>query len=350
MDWIEPAFSRTRVDQAGELLRASASNGGAADEAREVLGNWRAAHAFPLNTLQMNLRHRARRVDEDAVIAQRLKRESSIVRKLSRFGQMRLTQMQDIGGCRAVLRNIEQTKEVFSIYRETPGAHETVSERDYLSDPPASGYRSVHLVQRYHSSQKQAFDDLLVEIQIRTLLQHAWATAVETVDAFLGTDLKSSLGPKEWQRLFAFVGSAFAETEGTAPVPGTPTDRRELEEAIAEAVHDLRLLDHLEAWSETVRQTTGPDFRAKKYLLLEMRPDEGVTRIRTFPQRDFDLASEEYARVEALVAEVPNAQAVLVSTDSLINLRKSYPSYFADSTLFLVEVRRILEASEEPRS
>lgn len=295
--------------------------------------------------MQMNLRQRARRVDDEALIAQRLKRESSIVRKLERFDRMRLTQMQDIGGCRAVLRTIEQVDRLFNMYREHPGAHETVNEKDYICDPAGSGYRSVHIVQRYHSSQRSEFDGLLIEIQVRSLLQHAWATAVETVDAFLGTDLKSSLGPKEWQDLFALIGTAFAQLEGRPPVPDTPNQREPLYNLIADAVHDLGLLHHLETWSQTVHQVTGPDFRAKKYLLLEMRPDQGFTRISTFRQREFDEASEEYARAETQVAEIPKAQAVLVSTDSIRNLRKSYPSYFADSTLFLKEVHKVLKSS-----
>lgn len=341
MDWVAPAFSRSQVDRAGRRLRLNDTSP-ANEEAREILANWRAAHAFPLNTMQVNLRQRARRVDSDALIAQRLKRETSIVRKLGRSGQMRLTQMQDIGGCRAVLKSADEVDELFEIYRDHPGNHQTVSEKNYVVDPPASGYRGVHIVQRYHSAQKAEFSGLLVEIQIRSLLQHAWATAVETVDAFLATDLKSSLGPPAWQALFSLVGSAFANLEGRPPVPGTPEDNQALYARIAQGVAEIALLDHLEDWSETVRQVTGPDFRAKKYLLLDMRPDEGITRITTFPQRDFELASEEYSRIEAEVANLPRAQAVLVSADSIRELKRSYPSYFADSTLFLAEVRKIL--------
>lgn len=339
---MEPAFSRTKVDQAGEALRSRSNPPVPLAEARGILGNWRAAHAFPLNTMQMNLRQRARRINSDPLVAQRLKRERSIVGKLDRFPRMRLTQMQDIGGCRAVLDSQEEVNQLARVYRENPGAHESVNEKDYVKEPPPSGYRSVHLVYRYHSTRKPEFDGLLIEIQIRSLLQHAWATAVETVDAFLGTDLKSSRGPQQWQDLFSLVGTAFAKTEGTEAVPGTPRERETLRRRISDAAQNLGLLDHLRAWSEMVRQVTGPDFRAKKYLLLDMRPEEGMTRIRTFRQREFEFASEEYSRVEAEVASLPKAQAVLVSTDSIRDLRQSYPSYFADSTLFIAEVQKIL--------
>jgi len=38
----------------------------------------------------------------------------------------------------------------------------------------------------------------LIEIQIRSKLQHIWATAVETVGFFTGQAIKSNEGEKEW--------------------------------------------------------------------------------------------------------------------------------------------------------
>ena len=70
-----------------------------------VINNSRSSHSFPLNSLQVNLRHIARRVFDGSLIAQRIKRLASIELKLKRFKTIRLSQMQDIGGCRAVVRS-----------------------------------------------------------------------------------------------------------------------------------------------------------------------------------------------------------------------------------------------------
>ena len=43
-----------------------------------------------------------------------------------------------------------------------------------------SGYRGVHLIYRYNSDRKTEYNTLLIEMQLRSQLQHAWATAVET--------------------------------------------------------------------------------------------------------------------------------------------------------------------------
>jgi hypothetical protein len=45
------------------------------------------------------------------------------------------------------------------------------------------------------------------EIQLRSRLQHAWATTVETVDTFTRQAIKTGGGKAEWRRFF------FADTE-----------------------------------------------------------------------------------------------------------------------------------------
>jgi hypothetical protein len=40
------------------------------------------------------------------------------------------------------------------------------------------------------------YNDLKIEMQLRSQYQHAWATAVETVGTFIGQALKSSIGPE----------------------------------------------------------------------------------------------------------------------------------------------------------
>jgi ppGpp synthetase/RelA/SpoT-type nucleotidyltranferase len=43
-------------------------------------------------------------------------------------------------------------------------------------------------------SASSPWNRLWIEIQLRTSLQHAWATAVETVDAFTNENLKFGAG------------------------------------------------------------------------------------------------------------------------------------------------------------
>ena len=107
MDFVEPQFTRGQVNRAGQVLAHPESyDKHELDAATLVLANWRAAHAYPINTFQATLRHKLTAIDEHAIVAQRLKRAPSIVAKLRRFHGMQLARMQDIGGLRAVVDSL----------------------------------------------------------------------------------------------------------------------------------------------------------------------------------------------------------------------------------------------------
>ncbi len=195
-EWVEPKFGNSEINRAGEILRRQDTS--STDDlawAYEVVDNWRASHAFPLNSVQIALRRRARELDKKALVAQRLKRVPSILKKLETQSTMRLSQMQDIGGCRAVLRTLRQVVDLRGLYRLRRSAFELVGEKNYIDNPKTSGYRSIHLVYKYRgqrSDSRSVYDGHHIEIQIRSQLQHSWATAVETVGTIVGAALKAS--------------------------------------------------------------------------------------------------------------------------------------------------------------
>lgn len=210
-------FSRSRIDAAGKALMAFQSAALTEDQLPEqaisALNDWRSFHTFPLNSIAVVLKTKARRLKSDALVVERLKRTRSILAKLVKKGSMRLTQMQDIGGCRAVLDTIDQVYQLTESYRNGRGIYEIVHVDDYISAPKESGYRSIHLILRYHSRKHPEFSKLLLEIQIRTVVQHAWATAVETVGAVIGQALKSSEGEEKWLHYFQYASLALEAME-----------------------------------------------------------------------------------------------------------------------------------------
>ena len=119
MAWAFPQHTPQEVNAAGRSLGkmefpVSTDEGFAA---LAVINNWRSSHAYPLNTFQITLRTRARRIEHDVIIAQREKRLDSIHRKLVTKSTMRMTQMQDIAGCRAARVGRVETRR---FYRVTP--------------------------------------------------------------------------------------------------------------------------------------------------------------------------------------------------------------------------------------
>jgi hypothetical protein len=313
-------------------------------EALRVINNWRSSHAYPLQALKMTLRSRALRVDDQAIVAQRLKRLSSIHTKLENNTNMKLSQMQDIGGCRAVVRTVWHLDELVASYetgiaQRRPGP-EFYKRYDYISEPKSDGYRSMHYVYKYFSrSEKHRFyKGLRIEIQLRSALQHAWATAVETVSALTGQALKSNVGEDSWKRFFALMGSSIAARERRPPVPGTPSDSTELAGELRHLVSGLNIYAVLSGWRTAVRMTEEEVAGADTYLLV-LDATANTIEVRGFRKHQLQQAADEYLLIETETAHKPEVQAVLVSSDSLLSLRKAYPNYYLDTRAFLVAVR-----------
>lgn len=342
MNCVTGEYSKGQVDAAGRLLAEGRASSEEADKALEVLNNWRAAHSFPLNTIQVGLRRRARAAYDRALIAQRLKRVPSIVQKLRRFSDMNLSRMQDIGGCRAVVETAQQVRSVQRDYEKSRQQHVFVGGKDYISQPKASGYRGVHLVYRYSSDRTPAHNGRLIEIQIRSRLQHAWATAVETVGTFLQESLKSSEGSDLWLRFFAVTSSAFALAEDTELVPGTPADERELRAAISGLASKLEVRRKLRAFGQALKIAEDTSVKTAQYFLLSLRPAQSHLVVYGYKKQELEQATAHYLEIEKSQTLSPGAQTVLVAVDSLSALKRAYPNYFLDTEVFLSSLAKVI--------
>ena len=222
--------------------------------------------------------------------------------------------------------------------------HRLVNEKDYIDSPKPSGYRSLHLVYRYRSSRTATYNGHLIEVQLRTRLQHAWATAVETAAAFLEQPLKSSKGEGEWLKFFTLVGSAFALEENCRPVPNTPQDREPLWAEIKRCSRKIDAVTRLQEYPMLIDSIVdSAPAVGHPFFLLERRPDEGVFYIRSYRRGDQDRIFTEYLEAEKRVNKIEGADAVLVSADTLKAVKRAYPSYRADARYFVRQLRPIVE-------
>ncbi|MPR12380.1 RelA/SpoT domain-containing protein [Microvirga tunisiensis] len=341
MHWVKPAFSRSQVDRAGKFLATGVEPSPETSQALEVVNNWRAAHAFPLNTMHISLRRLATEADPDALTAQRLKRVESILRKLQRNTQMSLCRMQDIGGCRAVVRTVADVYKIRESYRRSRIKHHLANEKDYIQQPKISGYRGIHLVYKYNSDRTETYNNQQIELQIRSAIQHYWATAVETVGTFLDQSLKSSEGSEEWLRFFSYTSSLFAHKEGTPPLANAP-NKSDLIVAIRAMADQLRVRDTLTVYRNTLMITEDHEYRRAHYFLLLLEPEAGRLEVRSYRSSEITRAAEEYLEVESELTKKPGAQAVLVSVEHLDSLRRAFPNYFLDTESFLGELDDVL--------
>lgn len=330
MSKIEFLYSKTAVNRAGTILLSSDANG--QSEAKSVLDNWRACHAAPLNSFQKSLRLKLKNTDEDALVSQRLKRTPSILSKLERNPSMLLSRMQDIGGIRAVVKNMKKVREIEADYKNGTRIFSIVNGgKDYINYPKDSGYRSVHMIFKC----KNGFS---IELQIRTTIQHAWATAVETMGTFLNHSLKSSEGPEEWLKFFALASSAFAILESTPRAPEHDKySAKEVFELLLRKEKELDVLNKLAGFRVAAHHIKD-DKKNGRYHLVTLNLDAKFANIQSFSPKDIDKANIEYSLKEERVRNGENLQVVLVSSESISALKKAYPSYFLDAQQFSKQI------------
>ncbi len=339
--WAVVEYSRSKIIKSGKILRQSESTTDQIEEATKVIDNWRAAHAYPLHVIYMN--HRNMAEGKNIIVAERLKRLDSIVKKLQREPSMSIWMMQDLGGCRFIVPTIDEVYKYATEYRDSRKRHIFKEKYDYIANPKKSGYRSLHMVYEYHSDTKETYNkNMLIEIQYRTHLQHLWATAVETVGLFTNQALKAGQGSESIKRFFVLVSSLFALRENQPIVPGTVADVNELISELEMIDNECHVLDKLSAIRVAVKHQDRINFQKPGYYILMLNYNTHLLRVIHFLPGQIQSANEVYKQIEKNRVE-SQIDAVLVRVSSVQALKAAYPNYFADIGEFLNIVKSYLK-------
>lgn len=340
MAWAIATYSKNAVMRAGETLINNSATANAHSFAMDVLSNWRAAHAYPMHSLLMTLRQQSVAIDKNSVIVQRLKRTPSIVEKLSRYPDMKLHRMQDISGCRSIVstvRDVERLAFKISTSRTKHILHKT---DNYIEHPKDSGYRGIHLVYKYNGN-KTAYQDYFVEIQLRSKIQHAWATALEIVDTFTKQALKSSRGNIDWLNFFVYAGAEFAKLE-RRPI-GTIPEGVDSNVELMRLERKLNVVTRLNAFAVSADYIMQKQDGKTDYFLLELTEHAKKIMVTQYETSQFERATQNYLEKEKQAKDDSSYDVVLVAASSMHALKSAYPNYFADSKDFLKYIHRVLE-------
>lgn len=332
-------YSKKQITKAGEKLLTSKSQE-EVDKVLELINQWRTSHLLPLVTMKNALLRLLDKTHiEPILVSQRLKRLSSIEYKLDLNPSMGLGGMQDIGGYRAVLKDVKDLKKLKQFLSDQRSSHKLERVVDYVQEPKDSGYRSIHFVYKY-SSRKEIYDGLKLELQIRTKLQHNWATAVETAGIITKTSLKSNQGPDDWLDFFKVVSSLFAIKE-KQPVM-KEHQNMSLEQLMIKCYsycEELNILTKLKAIRVSTNKIDTENIKGD-YYLLNISIINKIVTINVFNKSQFEIASNEYLRLEKSINQNENA-VVLVSATSIKTLKKAYPSYFLDTSEFISAIEKM---------
>ena len=337
LEYVVPEYSRREVEAASKALTGRLTDVEEAAGIFRIAHNWRDAHVFPMRRVRAELSGAVRRSKATSVTVARLKRMKSIRKKLLKSPRT-LIQMQDIGGCRAIVESLVQLRSVGSLYESCFSQHELLRQWDYIAQPKPDGYRSQHLSMKFSGAgEEEIYSGLRIEIQLRTRTQHAWATAVEAAGSARGEDLKGGEGDPSWLRLFALVSSEIAILEDCPGVPGIAENEKERRDELRDINARLNAAANLTNWNNAVRATERIPPSLSKFYVVQYDPFtqsvtvEPSTRITHSSER---LIQEESAH--------QGRDTVMVELEKAEDLRQAYPNYFLDVSVFTALLRGLI--------
>ena len=163
-------MSKTQLDRLGDRIRKSVIN----DDDLRLLDEYRRSFADAYEHMvgaivkNLSLDPTGRPSKSTTSISDKLRRES-----------IRLSQIQDIAGCRLVVRDIAEQNSVVDSLQDLFGISVSIVDR---REKPSHGYRAVHMIVQFQGKS--------TEIQIRTALQHLWAELSEKLSDVIDPSVK----------------------------------------------------------------------------------------------------------------------------------------------------------------
>lgn len=317
-------FTKGEIDRLGDKIRHESI--AISDDLLTDLQNYRTSHKEALSNTFTTLCKCCKKFGSTSIITFRIKRFQSIIGKLERYPEMRFSRMWDIGGCRCILKNEEDVYKLKDIISRDSNL-EIVKEYDYISEPQKDGYKSLHLFVKHTCSDK------IIEVQLRSLENHNWATLVEISDLLFDSKLKEYGENKdllEFHRLLSY------------PEKLKIKDKYKIAKIITKYKYFERLSEvfsrnYLKVRRQYAERET---FSKHKYVLIEANKDDVPVIDSYFSFQD---AEEKYFNI---YKTRQNANVVLTHLEN-INYKQisiAYSNYILTFHSFLYECLAILES------
>lgn len=346
LEKIAREVSKKELKKIGDRIRKNE----ATPEDFAIISEFRSSHAPLIRTLRDTLKNfKKGKVLKTSsfIISRRIKRMPSIIKKLERFEDMNLSRMQDLGGVRIILDDIADVKRLGNhlamvTYKQKDKNNFLVKNiKDYIQKPKVDGYRSIHHVYEYQGNSYPELKGLLIELQIRTLKQHQWATAVEILDTVQNSSLKTGEGEVQYKDFFKLCSYAIAYIENGNKEPEGYTKGDKIENIIKNIL-DLdevyKIFDKLLSIT-IVNNLINNSFKASDYLILRL--DLKKRRVSYEQIVNKETAEFIYLMEENKNLGNPDFDVVMVSADDLKSLKKSYPNYFLDARGFINTIKNL---------
>lgn len=166
-------FSKSKIDRIGDRLREEEISVDALRDLEAYRSQFSQAYAEVEHIVRDTLGH--------AITGRPSKSTVAIIEKLRRQ-KTRLSQIQDIAGCRTIVNNLIEQDSLTNALSVMLGDAIIDDKRSN----PTNNYRAVHIIAKRHGK--------IIEVQIRTKAQHFWAELSEKLADTYGQDLKYGKG------------------------------------------------------------------------------------------------------------------------------------------------------------
>jgi len=322
------SISKSRIDKAGRNLAHPGELTIESIELEENFDDYRISHLEPLSSITLELQGWLHDYGESYYIAQRVKRKPQIIRKLRRLS-VRLTQLQDIGGCRIIVENNEGVDRLIDFIKKkvkNTASFELKRITDYREQGrDLTGYRSAHLLLQR--------DGRSIELQIRSRIQHYWSESIERTSVIYGKYLKEQEGDPIVIAYFKHLSDIFYEIEsGRDPSVQDKVKLDQMREQAQTIIYDAdrnRIFDSAinEDIVRTLATTQGNEDSLTNWIMVfNWNSGEFVTW--DIVGRNTDSAKEKYTQYENQFSSASGFEVVMIGASDIATIRQTHSHYF----------------------
>lgn len=324
------SISKSKVDRSGAVL----SDGNRPYdeitlEFEYVFEEYRKDHLEPLTRFTLELQEWLQSYKKSYYIAQRLKRRPQILRKLRRLS-VRLTQLQDIGGCRIIVDRNGDVDDIIKYISEKISKSdfaEIVRETDYRDlGRDDTGYRAYHIILNVSGFR--------IELQIRSKIQHYWSESIERTSVIYGYRLKEKEGSEDVISYFKTFSNILHLIESNHSIDSASEielqQRRVAAETTISAQSGKGALsghvnsDIVKVMSEREKQNAG---QLNNWILV-FDWNDGNFVLWDVVGRNTDEAIRAYSRYEAQFPEEEKYEVVMIGSSDISTVPQTHSHYF----------------------
>ena len=259
----------------------------------------------------------------------------TIFDKLKRYPKMQLGRMDDVAGCRLIFESLAELHAFRDEIHQANFNHRlrnSPDKYDYITHPKEDGYRGIHDVYEYdvRSLVGRSRKGLLIELQYRTKVQHAWATCVEVVGFLTVNQPKFGRGDRQIQHILRLASEVISRAfEGMKSSLPDKSDKDIVDEFVV-LDRELKFIQMLNGLDAATREIS-----SYKNVILIFRQQGESSEGSALEIKSYSSGTAALRALFELERSQPGIDIVLVKGDRPEYLREAFQNYFSDAQQFV---------------